>query len=66
MYVYIFNSYFINIIGIKDIIIILTKYMSNNFMNIILFIFLCIFTVFAIINKLQRMNIIEKSYTNKN
>jgi hypothetical protein len=39
--------------------------MSNNYINIILFIFFCIFTVFAIINKLQRMNIIEKSYTNK-
>ena len=39
--------------------------MSNNYINIILFIFFCVFTVFAIINKLQRMNIIEKSYINK-
>jgi hypothetical protein len=39
--------------------------MSYNYTNIVLIIFFSIFTVFAIINKLKRMNNLEKSYINK-
>ena len=34
--------------------------MSYSYTNIVLFIFLSIFTVFAIVNKLKRMNHLEK------